>query len=207
MPAERDQLLRQGVCDGCGAEIPQRGNRRRRWCSQRCRKRTLYSGTCRRCGATTNGYGGPGTASDLCVHCAPKETARWTCDAIVTAMRSWAAEHGRPPVAGDWSQTLARQRNRPARSGEFPATSMVLYVFGSWNAAVESAGLEVRPNGKRGGRVGDDPTARAKAAELYASGMSSYAVAAELGMASATVLIAAREAGVTIRPCGGWHGR
>lgn len=57
------------TCAGCGTAIEQLKRGRRKWCSHRCRKRTLYGGTCKLCGAVTNGYDGPGTAAEVCRDC------------------------------------------------------------------------------------------------------------------------------------------
>lgn len=55
-------------CQGCGADLSGT-HKKRKWCSEGCRRQTLYSGTCKHCGASTNGYHGPGTASDACIDC------------------------------------------------------------------------------------------------------------------------------------------
>lgn len=69
-------VLLKLICDGCGESFAyvNRPGRNPRWCSERCRKRTLYGGKCEICGAITNGYDGPGTASDRCsAHNRPAE--------------------------------------------------------------------------------------------------------------------------------------
>lgn len=55
-------------CPGCGADLTGTHGKRK-WCSERCRKQTVYSGTCQHCGTPTNGYGGFGSASDTCKRC------------------------------------------------------------------------------------------------------------------------------------------
>ena len=58
-------------CKGCGAPIeqPKGRGRPRIWCSDRCRKETLYAGTCEQCGATTSGDGGKRRAPKSCIRC------------------------------------------------------------------------------------------------------------------------------------------
>lgn len=55
----------------------------------------------------------------------------WTHDRILAAFRDWAHAHGRPPRAMEW--VLAT----PAT----PNAKTVMRRFGSWNAAVASAGF------------------------------------------------------------------
>ena len=71
------------TCAGCGTAIeqPKRG-RRRKWCSARCRKRTVYGGTCKLCGAVTNGYDGPGTAAEVCRDCRDGRNAERNAEII-----------------------------------------------------------------------------------------------------------------------------
>lgn len=48
------------VCQGCATELPppkRASGRRQKWCSEACRKRTLYSTPCVDCGAATSGDG------------------------------------------------------------------------------------------------------------------------------------------------------
>lgn len=60
-------------CEGCGAEIaqPQGSGRRRKWCSDPCRKATLYYGICLDCGGRTSGVAnGRDRAPKRCGSCA-----------------------------------------------------------------------------------------------------------------------------------------
>lgn len=52
-------MLSRRLCAGCGAEVPPSAHhgRPRKWCSERCRKQTLYSHPCEDCGAPTTGDG------------------------------------------------------------------------------------------------------------------------------------------------------
>lgn len=52
------------VCQGCGGPLPTKA---RKWCSERCRTHTLYSGVCVDCGAPT--YSGTVPPSKRCKPC------------------------------------------------------------------------------------------------------------------------------------------
>lgn len=65
-------------CHGCGTELPpvSRAVHNRKWCSERCRKQTLYGGTCIDCGAPTGGSDGRSpNASKRCVPCGSRYAA------------------------------------------------------------------------------------------------------------------------------------
>ena len=65
-------------CRGCGACLPPptQSGRRRKWCSEACRKRTLYAGRCVDCGAATSGSAGRGPrAPKRCQACASRLAA------------------------------------------------------------------------------------------------------------------------------------
>lgn len=159
-------------CPGCGAPLDgAHGNRK--WCSERCRKQTAYGGTCKTCGARTNGSNGLGTASDTCNVCALQrrhEGRRWTPETIVAAMQRWATRHGRQPTAPDWR-----------KAGEdYPAASTVQYEFdGSWDAAVLAAGFESQKPQKG--------ISRDEVVRLYCSGLSAVSVARALDVHVNTV--------------------
>jgi hypothetical protein len=58
-------------------------------------------------------------------------------------MRAWHARYGSPPTSYGWSRTHARRRGGEAlkrlQSGEWPAPSTVIDLYGSWAAAVADA--------------------------------------------------------------------
>lgn len=57
-------------CQGCDEPLPpSKGGVPRKWCSERCRKSTLYSATCTRCGARDNGSEGRRDGDWLCGDC------------------------------------------------------------------------------------------------------------------------------------------
>lgn len=118
------------TCEGCGVEIPQRRGRgrSRKWCTDKCRKVTLYAGTCIDCGRQTNGYNGPGTASDHCMDC-----IRWPDEAILDAIRRWAETHGGiPPTCTDWRHA----------GEDHPVGDVVIRRMG-WNEALLAAGCRL----------------------------------------------------------------
>ena len=104
------------------------------------RRKESYRGTCRVCGASTNGGNGPGTASDLCWHCRPNEHRTWTREAVIAAIQAWAAEHGRPPGARDWLHADPDGR-WPAASGIYRTVSNPTALFSRWAEAIEVAGF------------------------------------------------------------------
>lgn len=187
-------------CHGCGAAVaPTTGRgRRRKWCSDRCRKQTLYSVPCEDCGTPLSGSEGRGpNAPTRCTPCNVRRVqgeALWTRASIIEAIRSWAASHGSPPVAPDWNASLARDRGKPDRGSEYPAVATVQNVFGSWRAAIVAAGFDGFAPGCYG-RAGEDPAVIAETVQLYRSGMSLAAVGAALGVTDSTVGYRLRKAG------------
>lgn len=139
-----------GTCHGCGKALaPSRGPVPRKWCSERCRKVTLYSRPCVDCGATINTDGRTTNPRERCNRCAGIHKTKWTREAIVAAIQRWAAEHESPPSARDWNTTMARADGRPERGTEYPNTDTVQRAFGSWNAGIEASGFASLPRGQR----------------------------------------------------------
>ena len=56
----------------------------------------------------------------------------WTREAIIAALQTWAAAHGRAPTP----------RRVAHRHLEHPSTGTVKHVFGNWSAGLRAAGLE-----------------------------------------------------------------
>jgi hypothetical protein len=58
---------------------------------------------------------------------------------VLDAMRAWRARYGRLPSSYDWSHTHARRRGGEAlerlREGDWPSSSVVTDVYGSWTEA------------------------------------------------------------------------
>ena len=58
-------------------------------------------------------------------------------------MLAWRARYGAAPSSYDWSRTHARRRGGEAlkrlQTGEWPAASIVIDLYGSWAAGVADA--------------------------------------------------------------------
>lgn len=145
------------VCQGCGTTLPpSKGPVPRKWCSDRCRKQTLYGGTCVDCGATTNGSDGR-KPEPRCGTCSARRVGHankvWTRDGILAAIRAWADEYGEPPAQTDWNPHHARRilhddaraRRFEDANGRWPTFKTPIREFGSWNAAIVAAGFAPRP--------------------------------------------------------------
>jgi hypothetical protein len=179
-----------GPCYGCGTPLPEQGpGRKRKWCSQSCRKKSTPGGTCADCGAST-GYDGKAKRCRTCANLARRIPRR----SVIDAIRSFAERYGRPPTATDFNPSLTAYRGEG-----YPSLGAVQRAFGSWNNAIAAAGFAPRP--KAGGRryVGDQPGAADRAVELYRSGLPARSVAAQMGCSQGFVVDKAREAGI-LRP-------
>lgn len=126
---------------------------RRKWCSERCRRVTMYSRPCVDCGQPTDGSDGL-RDEPRCRCCAPvvSGAARkvWTRQACVLAIQQWAFEYGDPPASADWNPAQCRILHDVARAQ-------------SWSRAIAAAGFTPRaPNGG-GGNMARRRTVRAKA--------------------------------------------
>lgn len=133
-------------CQGCDKPLPPprpRG-RRRKWCSDKCRRETSYGGRCVDCGARTNGNDGPGTAAEYCSPCSNRNRTKWTRDACIEAIRRFHAEYGRVPRVQDFSISFrgVPGRRPPGSVGEWPQYLTLYTMFGGFPAAVRAAGLE-----------------------------------------------------------------
>jgi hypothetical protein len=127
-------------CQGCGGELPPQkraSGRRRKWCSERCRRDTLYAGTCDTCGGPTDGSDGASRAPTRCADC-----IAWTPEAILEALRDWGDDHGIPPREVD-------TRTGHEGHGRLPHFGTVSHHFGSWNAALLAAGFEALHGDRR----------------------------------------------------------
>ncbi len=67
----------------------------------------------------------------------PREGFRWNRESIVYAIDLWHRRHLKTPTVAEWE-----------RAGhDHPCRQTVLRVFGSWSAAMRSAGFRPRPPG------------------------------------------------------------
>jgi hypothetical protein len=140
-------------CRGCDADISGTHGKQE-WCSEKCRKDTLYGGKCEGCGARTNGNNGPGTAARRCVPCTSDANRKWTRDRILTKIHEWAERYGQPPVASDWNPALAPASTAKTvraryEGGGWPSTTSVSNYWLSWNEAIRAAGFTPRHHGSR----------------------------------------------------------
>ncbi|MBV9195272.1 MAG: hypothetical protein JO168_14100 [Solirubrobacterales bacterium] len=99
-----------------------------------------YQGICRGCGAPTRARNGKGDAYRYCKRCHPGAIQRqWTRELVREAILEWEQRYGALPSSYDWSRTHAERRGGDAiarlNSGEWPPSSSVGEVYGSWAAA------------------------------------------------------------------------
>lgn len=59
---------------------------------------------------------------------------QWTNESIIECIRTWHEEHGWPPTQGDWH-----------KNEKYPSVHIVARRFGTWNKAIEAAGLKPFP--------------------------------------------------------------
>lgn len=143
-------------CRGCETMVdPGTSNRKRVWCSERCRKLTLYSRKCPDCGKTINTDGSVTRVSERCVQCNAEHVKAMTRIYIMESFREWHEMFGVPPTAIDWHMAMARNImdrapnyarkviNRHESTGRsWPSATTVISHFGSWSAGLRAAGFE-----------------------------------------------------------------
>lgn len=162
------------LCEGCGRELdkPQKPGRPRKWCSERCRKRS-YGDPCVDCGSPTRfGAETARVPEPRCLQCAAVARTVWTQAAIIAAIHDWNADYGEPPAASDWNpfllRTVLHDESREARwhetPGRWPWHITVKKAFGSWNEAIAAAGFKTRPRGGGGVNVARRRSERLKVA-------------------------------------------
>jgi hypothetical protein len=90
-----------------------------------------------------------------CRACKIANDTRWTRERIISAMQEYHRLHGTTPSCTAWNPSLARWRNSPELADKFysdgcwPSVQTVQIRFGSWNAAVDAAGLTRNRAGRR----------------------------------------------------------
>ena len=92
------------------------------------------------------GCGGPVVSprGRHCTSCAPKFRRRnWSREALISALRAWGEEHGKPPEAQDWLPSVDRSRQWAREYPRWPSATQVQRAFGSWGAALDAAGYPV----------------------------------------------------------------
>jgi hypothetical protein len=100
--------------------------------------RYLRATTCPRCHSPLIDARKP-----TCQPCAARTShpPTWTTEAIITALRAWTTEHGRPPGFEDWQPTLDGQSRWEREHPRWPSAGQVKHAFGTWNTALTAANL------------------------------------------------------------------
>jgi hypothetical protein len=96
----------------------------------------------------------PASASASANGHSPVRSARFNADEIIARVQDWARLYGGPPTIRDWDPSRARRSGQGWRAerfeaGAWPSVSMVRRQFGSFNAAVQAAGLAPRQGPRR----------------------------------------------------------
>jgi hypothetical protein len=95
-------------------------------------------------------------------------------------MREWAGQHGRPPGYDEWKS--------PSPGAGRPPSRTIERRFGSWNAAIASAGLEPLRRRRRGGRpLKIPPSAYPLIVERLSAGEMQASVARDYGVSQGTI--------------------
>lgn len=116
-------------------------------------RKARYGGRCEVCGAATDGSNGRAKAPKLCVTHSKRlgRNKVWTREVLISTIRAFSDEFGRPPAITDWNDFLAGQKGLHDRAERFrqrtdwPSFSTVVREFGSWSAGIQAAGFEPRP--------------------------------------------------------------
>lgn len=79
---------------------------------------------------------------------------RFSPEEIIARIQDWSRLHGEPPTIRDWDPSRARRAGQIWRAerfeaGAWPSVGMVKRQFGTFNAAVQAAGLAPRPGPRR----------------------------------------------------------
>ena len=124
-------------------------------------RRRSYQRPCPKCGGMMSGCNAHGPrAPKLCTDCAiteRREMKVWTHEALIEAIRAFAAKYGRPPGAQDWNPPMARAKGRDDTADRFyvdacwPHAGIVQKEFGSWNAGIKAAGFRALKSGHKWG--------------------------------------------------------
>jgi hypothetical protein len=127
-----------------------------------------------------------------------EQSRRW----ILASFEEWADLFGVPPAAIDWNPAHARAKGMDHRAERhkqtgrpWPSPTLVINIFGSWNAGRAAAGFDVFVPGSCG-RDGEDPAVVAQTVALYRTGLSCAAVGELMGATRSAVrgrLVAAGE--------------
>jgi hypothetical protein len=120
--------------------------------SQARARKDSYAGKCSDCGASTSGSNGPGLAPERCATCERQfltDNAKWTRETIIDAIQRFAAVHGRPPIADEWSHSDSKH-GYPPRSAVYDSHNGKKHPpFPKWADAIEAAGFPRPTTGRR----------------------------------------------------------
>jgi hypothetical protein len=147
-----------GACQGCRAPLPaQKGRgRRRKWCSESCRRNTLYGEVCIDCGERRYAGGRKRAGRLRCgecnkaylkrnpaarTHANPQRARRWSDEDIFNAIRS-ASING--------VTTSTSYQSLYDAGANIPSRTLIVKRFGFWGTAVELAGCRTSRNRKPG---------------------------------------------------------
>lgn len=137
------------TCQGCDTPIDQPTRGRRKWCSDKCRKITLYSRSCIDCGAVCNTDGRVTSPSLRCAACdaeyrhrpevrlsrGNKGALTWSKADIIAALRFAADDSG-------WlTTTMYHAAYLAAGPGTMPSRPTIFARFDKWCLALKAAGL------------------------------------------------------------------
>ena len=110
-------------------------------------RKASYRGSCIDCGAPTTGSNGRDRAPARCDPCTRRlasEERRWTEEAVVDAIRRFAAIHGRPPSSEEWIKADP-ENGYPPRSAVYgnggKGKGHWMQPFRKWGDAIEAAGF------------------------------------------------------------------
>lgn len=98
------------TCAGCGTEFEWAvtSGRRRKWCSERCRK-SQYDRACESCGARLSGTDPGKTKTELCGACFYERHNAEQRAHIIAEMQRWARLFGDAPAAYEWHPDQVRR--------------------------------------------------------------------------------------------------
>jgi hypothetical protein len=101
----------------------------------KCGRGLLDEGTCVFCGhGNAREHYGPRPVKPTPL----RDTRPWTPLMVAAAISRWNTDHDRPPVMTEWDQA----------GPWWPSAFIVRRVYGTWNNAIRSAGLEPSPRGR-----------------------------------------------------------
>lgn len=148
-------------------------------------RKTRYSGKCVDCGGPTYGGDGEFAAPKRCLECSRAHlsaTKKWTEQAVIEALQTWARLYGKPPTSTDFNVAHPQHKGERAErwaSGDYPHLSTVTDMFGGWNAALQAVGLKTQA---AYGYRGLSEEAQTKTRALFEEGLPIAEIARRCGV-------------------------